>query len=582
MKFHIILACLGIFIHDVYAAKQRKLFSFAGFSKGPAAAADGAAVAGNDVAGAAPHRDENNQDSDNESDEDSVIILGVNPPHNGAVDGANAAGDDVAGDAPPQDEADDNTVIDLLSDNVSHSSSVSDTSSTMGTLQDWSTAWNEAARVSMDTNDDIQHDSRSRSAFEADLSDREDHGARQRMTEMSPQLSRYGLSSIQREDDGMSHLTTAAVAGGGVVSVSQAETSSSSRYFSNESHLFQEPPGHSVLRSRQQLMSDIGGGSDETATETSLSRYGSPLFHDVEQVTNQPSPLEQSSNELYGDSGGLNYAEGRSAGSFSSHLSPNDFIEYEDGNDVLDDVYGSFLPEFQDAGDLDSEGYSETPWAEVDTRGVFVHPIFTLYTRNEQDRQFASECIRFGLIWLLFYNPIINGAYYGAARIAGLLTHIIRTMLLFVVFFSRGAAASGRSWQRVRGHLMKYDYFRILISGIEDLYEIGRGGLIFNQSGKHRWHHDKFQCLTEFRAILSLLCSTKVMWFRDERTGAQFGIHVPHCAFIVLTRLGSGAEGSIGHRITGGNNSFLFTVDFGHKKESAKEKDGKKNEKKEK
>mmetsp|Transcript_12643 Transcript_12643/g.16150 ORF Transcript_12643/g.16150 Transcript_12643/m.16150 type:complete len:101 (+) Transcript_12643:304-606(+) len=76
--------------------------------------------------------------------------------------------------------------------------------------------------------------------------------------------------------------------------------------------------------------------------------------------------------------------------------------------------------------------------------------------------------------------------------------------------------------------------------------------------GGHLWNH--------YRAILSLLCSVKIMWFRDSTTGAQFGIRIPHGAFIVLTRFGSGAEGTICHMVTGADDSFIFVFDFGEKK----------------
>jgi hypothetical protein len=56
------------------------------------------------------------------------------------------------------------------------------------------------------------------------------------------------------------------------------------------------------------------------------------------------------------------------------------------------------------------------------------------------------------------------------------------------------------------------------------------------------------------------------MWFRDSTTGAQFGIRIPHGAFIVLTRFGSGAEGTICHMVTGADDSFIFVFDFGEKK----------------
>eukprot|EP00985_Skeletonema_marinoi_P019915 scaffold11594_cov131-Skeletonema_marinoi.AAC.6 len=242
----------------------------------------------------------------------------------------------------------------------------------------------------------------------------------------------------------------------------------------------------------------------------------------------------------------------------------HDYIEYDENDDLSD---GISVPEFTDSGEVNLEaGFDETSWEEIDTGNVYINPAFTLYTSNEQDRQFAGECIRFCLIWPLVYNPIINGAEYCTASIAGVLIHIIRLMQVFVVFYSRGAVASGRSWQRLRSILMKYEYFRILILKVEELYRFGRAGLILNHSGKHRWHQDKFQRWCDFRAILSLLCSVKIMWFRDSATGAQFGIRVPHGALIVLTRLGSGADGTISHKVTGADDSFIFVFDYGKKK----------------
>mmetsp|Transcript_20664 Transcript_20664/g.35011 ORF Transcript_20664/g.35011 Transcript_20664/m.35011 type:complete len:491 (-) Transcript_20664:86-1558(-) len=309
--------------------------------------------------------------------------------------------------------------------------------------------------------------------------------------------------------------------------------------------------------------------TDEEATPSVLLAAGGGLLSSEESLSSSHAPgdgLVGATIPDRGETSSSSLFQDAESGPTRSPLEQplRDYIEYDE-NDDFSDVFS--VPEFTDSGEINLEaGFEETSWEQIDTGNVYINPAFTLYTSNEQDRQFAGECIQFCLIWPFLYNPIINGAAYCAASIAGVLFHIIGAMQLLCVFYSRGAAASGRSWPRVRGHLMGYNYFSMLILKIEEFYRIGRGGLILNQSGKHRWHQDKFLLWNHYRAILSLLCSVKIMWFRDSTTGAQFGIRIPHGAFIVLTRFGSGAEGTICHMVTGADDSFIFVFDFGEKK----------------
>eukprot|EP00984_Skeletonema_dohrnii_P036516 scaffold37567_cov272-Skeletonema_dohrnii-CCMP3373.AAC.2 len=226
------------------------------------------------------------------------------------------------------------------------------------------------------------------------------------------------------------------------------------------------------------------------------------------------------------------------------------------------------------AGTLDlgkgGKGFVKTSWGNMAKRTQFRRDKFKLLTREGQigdmDKKLAEEVIGNCLVWLLFVNPVFGTVTYCAWYIAGMMMHMISSMAVFVIYFARGAAASGFDWKRLYATLMKYPFFRTIIRKIEENYVLARLGMIWNESGDHRWHSDSFQERTDFRGILSLLSSVKIMWFRDTRTGAQFGITVPHSAFIVLTRYGSGAEGSLEHKVTGAGNSAIFTFDFRPKK----------------
>ena len=211
--------------------------------------------------------------------------------------------------------------------------------------------------------------------------------------------------------------------------------------------------------------------------------------------------------------------------------------------------------------------FHETSWKDVDTGDVeFCGDLFTLYTRGtEQDKELAGEVIGGYYVWLLFFNPIIGAAAATVDYIMKMMLALIQNGTVFVIFFSRGAASSGRSWIRLRDIVWAYEYFRILVGPIMGMYRIGRGFIVWNLSGHHAWHFDKFLDYCDFRAILSLLCSAKIMCFTNIRTGAMFGIKVPHGAFIVLTRVGSGVVGPLRHMVTGAMGSFIAVFEFGKK-----------------
>lgn len=185
---------------------------------------------------------------------------------------------------------------------------------------------------------------------------------------------------------------------------------------------------------------------------------------------------------------------------------------------------------------------------------------------GEMDKKLADEVIGNYLVCLFFVNPILGGVMCCGWYIARMLTHMMNSMRVFVVYYARGAASSGWDAKRLYNILKEeYGYFRTIIQKIEENYVIMRLGMIWNESGKHDWHSDSFQRRTDYRGILSLLSSNKIMWFRDTVTGAQFGITVPHSAFIFLTRYGSGAEGSLEHKITGADNSAILVFDCAKK-----------------
>jgi hypothetical protein len=217
--------------------------------------------------------------------------------------------------------------------------------------------------------------------------------------------------------------------------------------------------------------------------------------------------------------------------------------------------------------EVDGHVFKETSWEDVDTGDVeFRGDLFPLYTRGtEEDKELAGEVIGENYVWLLFFHPMIGCAAVTVQFIMMMMLALIRSGKVFVVFFSRGAASSGRSWARLRDIIWAYEYFRILVAPIEVMYRIGRGFIVWNLSGYHAWHFDKYMGYCDFRAILSLLCSVKIMWFTNIRTGAMFGIKVPHGAFIVLTRVGSGVVGPLRHMVTGAKGSFIAVFEFGKK-----------------
>ncbi|KAL7458038.1 hypothetical protein ACHAWC_009539 [Mediolabrus comicus] len=239
----------------------------------------------------------------------------------------------------------------------------------------------------------------------------------------------------------------------------------------------------------------------------------------------------------------------------------------DDNGATFEDIPVTFAPMDEINLEVDGQVFKETSWEDVDTGDVeFRGDLFPLYTRGtKEDKELAGEVIGEYYVWLLFFHPMIGCAAVTVQFIMTMMLALIHSGNVFVIFFSREAASSGRSWVRLRDIILAYEYFHILVAPIQAMYRIGRGFIVWNLSGYHAWHFDKFLEYCDFRAILSLLCSTKIMWFTNIRTGAMFGIKVPHGAFIVLTRVGSGVVGPLRHMVTGAKGSFIAVFEFGKK-----------------
>ena len=61
------------------------------------------------------------------------------------------------------------------------------------------------------------------------------------------------------------------------------------------------------------------------------------------------------------------------------------------------------------------------------------------------------------------------------------------------------------------------------------------------------------------------------MWFENERTGAMFGIMIPHGGVVILSKYGGGVTSNWRHKVTGGEHSWYFALDFGLRAEDAAE-----------
>jgi hypothetical protein len=224
-----------------------------------------------------------------------------------------------------------------------------------------------------------------------------------------------------------------------------------------------------------------------------------------------------------------------------------------------------------EAGNPDiTDDWEEVSFNEIDTGDKYVHPTFKVFVpkgeKAEESKKFCAELITKGCLMLLILNYVVQGVTLGWLAIHYILMTLFNTGELLVTYCSRGAGASGRSWQRTRAVLMRSKLFRTIIETFEEHLYIGRGSCIANKSGKHDKHGDKIARFCWWRVIFSFLCSTKIMWFENVKTGAKFGILVPHSALVVLSHTGSGYTGPVRHSITGGDESWIFTMDIGHKK----------------
>ena len=141
---------------------------------------------------------------------------------------------------------------------------------------------------------------------------------------------------------------------------------------------------------------------------------------------------------------------------------------------------------------------------------------------------------------------------------------------LIVVFFLRGCGSSGINAARCISVLMKNPDFRILIEVLQSTFgEFGRFWIAANVSGKQTKHPDHLGKVVgekcTHRGLLTFLSKDKVMWFECQRTGATFGLVVPHGALLILSKRGGGADGRILHSVVGGEHSWLLAFDFSYK-----------------
>jgi hypothetical protein len=224
-----------------------------------------------------------------------------------------------------------------------------------------------------------------------------------------------------------------------------------------------------------------------------------------------------------------------------------------------------------EAGNPDiTDDWEEVSFNEIDTGDKYVHPTFKVFVpkgeKAEESKKFCSELITKGCLMLLILSYAVQGITLGWLPIYYILMALFNTGELLVTYFNRGAGSTGRNWARTRDVLKKSTFFRTIIEWFEKHLHVGRGFCVANESGEHPDHGDKIarECL--WRAIFSFLCTTKIMWFKNMKTGAKFGILVPHSALVVLSYTGSGYTGPVRHSISGGDESWIFVMDIGRKK----------------
>jgi hypothetical protein len=99
---------------------------------------------------------------------------------------------------------------------------------------------------------------------------------------------------------------------------------------------------------------------------------------------------------------------------------------------------------------------------------------------------------------------------------------------MFIRYYNCGALTSGFSMKRAYNILKPIRFFSIFLEAMEQFFTLMDLWLSISDSGSHPWHSDKVDY--HFRRLWTLLSITKLMWFRNTKTGAMFAMTVPHCA----------------------------------------------------
>ena len=192
---------------------------------------------------------------------------------------------------------------------------------------------------------------------------------------------------------------------------------------------------------------------------------------------------------------------------------------------------------------------------------------YSFLVRTEGDANLACELLSANDIILRFVNlaigtgELVDGDHTKWSFVFQQLWELANDHLLIPMFFSRGAASSGYSAERTRLLMRSNPLFRKFIDEIYTTFDVCGFWVLANESGDHPWHRDRFSGGQSFRNLATFGTDSKVMWFRCLETEREFGISLPHSAFVCISRHAAGVTSRIQHRVTGGANSWLVVFE---------------------
>jgi hypothetical protein len=159
---------------------------------------------------------------------------------------------------------------------------------------------------------------------------------------------------------------------------------------------------------------------------------------------------------------------------------------------------------------------------------------------NANDANFAMTVTNNNLIWLCEAN---FPSQWSVMR--NELNRLVKHYGICPLYFGREAISSGNNSVRTAELLGRSTTFGPLINAMyaQESVHTTRLWLLGNHSGIHEWHRDKFP-MEGYRCLITMGTNNKVMFFRNNITGAQFGVGLFHGSHVSLSAFGAGVRGS--------------------------------------